>query len=181
MLCIKRPVNSNVRPKGKVMNDNEEIDLNPYPFSYGEPIEFGNPPASFYVKRFVHNHFFSIALMLSALILLAGIGTSILYACWSPFQRSGSVLICLAAVLFFLDRQFIFIYLRLPDIEQRVAKLKPYWSVDMETFRKAHREKYVKSARDQLEKRISTLEISIVLVGTLIWGFGDLVPIDLPA
>ena len=129
----------------------------------------------FIIKRF------EIASIFVALaILIGGVIYSVIHGAWFPFQRSGSLLVCLAASLYFLDKKMIFDKLYMPAIEERVNKIKPYWpGVDVDKMKRTNRDMYISFYRGLLESRIRKVEILIVLLGTFVWGFGDLVPISL--
>jgi hypothetical protein len=132
------------------------------------------------VVLFLISKFELVSISLAIVILIGGVLFSIIQGAWSPFQRSGSLLVCLAASLYFLDKKLIFENLYMPAIEERINNIKPYWpGVDINEMKKTNRDMYISFYRGLLESRIRKTEIFIVLLGTFVWGFGDMIPLSI--
>jgi hypothetical protein len=109
----------------------------------------------------------------SILVLIVGILISLITSNWLWFSRSGSILVVIGVLMTAYDiesslKNTKFLEFILKEMEAR----KKYVTNDEKEFVTEHLESRITSVFGGFFK---FLEIKILIIGTLVWGFGDLV------
>ena len=94
-------------------------------------------------------------------LLLLGIMPSIYFDKWHWFSRSGSLLVCYG--VFIAWRNFK----ELPELMTLASKAK-------EEFKCDHEHKFLDTHISGFEGYGKSLELLVICLGTLVWGYGDL-------
>lgn len=114
------------------------------------------------------------------LFVLGLIGESLFH--WPNFfSRSGALIVCVG--IYFGYLQINALYAKgfegaISDMESNKKELEmPISDEEIEKGAKgtvAHAKRFVLSQRAQNEKRVALVDVTILIAGTLIWGFGGL-------
>lgn len=92
------------------------------------------------------------------LISVFGVLPSMYFIDWSWFARSGALLVCLGVYVAWLDYK--------GKIDRDISKIKS--KLD------AHAAEIFDSFNEKTKSYFNRIEFLVVILGTLIWGYGDL-------
>lgn len=119
----------------------------------------------------------------ASIVLVVGMAINVLVGeCSTAFQRAGSVVVCIGIFFSFLDVGGIYE----GKFEDELEKLRAKKSENDMVFSEEELEievrgstnfliKRAKLVRDKNKTRVALVDLGILLLGTFIWGFGDLV------
>lgn len=124
-----------------------------------------------------------IAILVFLVVLVSGIFLEIILDdCWDAFQRSGSLLVCLGIYLAARDlrgivneehKNVITLINKYRDAINDIAEERIEQGKEGGTAEEGIEEAW--HYAETTKKRIFLIEITILIIGTFIWGFGDLI------
>ncbi len=100
------------------------------------------------------------------LIFITGVVPSIYFNCWEWFGRSGALLVCYGVIIAWQDYKGKID----KDIEQLKLIIDERFKDKADDFKQA-----LDVFNNNTQRYFNKIEFVVVVVGTLIWGYGDLV------
>ena len=111
-----------------------------------------------------------IALVAASIVMLAGVAPSIILDNWEWFGRSGSLLTAYGVTVAYLDVAGFLDSVSENTIERMDQVIE---SADTSGYTKEEIEQKKKEILKSMRKSVLRVEFLVLVVGTLIWGYGD--------
>ncbi len=114
---------------------------------------------------------------LSLAVIAIGFTAGIVSGDWTWFSRSGSVVVAIGVLVAAHDINEALREIELEDVDELVrqvaAEVIPDITINADDIEKV-KKKAIRIIRNDFVSKYKKVEVTLIILGTLIWGFGDI-------